>query len=245
MLFRPWQVPTENVRQTAVRVQFRLDWHQFELDSIDAAEVPFEYCRPVREFPSWRLKRHYSGALWMVRTRRHVPFESLTERACLLELDRWDQVVAVSSQPMWIRWLGSESATHAPDYFVRMHDGQSLLIDVRPLARIDDAARTQFDRTAILCERLGWQYSVYHGRSKTSEANLRFLARYREERWAIDGIEHLHFPPISSIADVAAALNDDGLGLGRCYWLMWHGLLTFDMDLPLTLATTLTHGGQP
>jgi len=51
----------------------------------------------------------------------------------LIELDRTPGVVAVASQPMWIRWTLTEGGReHCPDYFVRLDDGQAVLMDVKP-----------------------------------------------------------------------------------------------------------------
>ena len=142
--------PAPEVGVTRARVEYRLDGVQLELDAIDCDDVPFERGDPVRSFPSWRLKRHYDGYHWMGVLGASIGFESLTERSCLIELDRTPGVVAVASQPMWIRWVTPDGLReHYPDYFVRLEDGQAVLMDVKPAAQIKDDVRKQFDMTAV------------------------------------------------------------------------------------------------
>lgn len=64
--------------------------------------------------------------------RAHVGFGSLAERSFVIELDRLDGVGFVTSQPMWIRWLGVDPGNHAPG-FVRIADGSRMFVDERRL----------------------------------------------------------------------------------------------------------------
>lgn len=174
-LFSPWDAAATDVEE-ACRVEFELDGVRFERDASDVAAVPFERCTPVRSFPSWPQKRHYSGHQWMQRLGIHVPFESLAERSCLIELDRSVR----RREPADVALVG---ARHVPDFFVRLSGGPGLVVDVRPHERIDVRAREQFDRTARMCTALGLRYSVYSPVSPVREANLRFLMRYRDPVW--------------------------------------------------------------
>jgi hypothetical protein len=237
-LFSPWDAAATDVEE-ACRVEFELDGVRLERDASDVFAVPFERCTPVRSFPSWPHKRHYSGHQWMQRLGLHVPFESLAERTCLIELDRAPTLSGVASQPMWLSWprLG---ARHAPDFFVRLADGTGLVIDVRPHERIDGRAREQFDRTARMCTALGLRYSVYSPASPVHDANLRFLMRYRDPVWH-DPRAVLALPPGEHLLDeVARALNHLENPLATCYALIWHGDLLADLDTPLSLRTHVT-----
>jgi len=240
-----WSVP-EGAPSPALgcRVEFEIDGVRRELDAADVVEVRFENCGAVRKFPAWRGMRHYPGALWMVRLGRHVAFESLTERACLLELDRSAEVVAVSSQPMWIRWSDGPPHEHVPDYFARLADGTGVVIDVRPAHRIDEAARCQFDATAVLCARQGWRYVVYAPEGTTRDANFRFLSRYRHQSWATDMAESKLEGFSGSLREAASLMDDDGLGLSRCYALIWAGVLRADLDRPLSLRSRVDGGAD-
>lgn len=234
LLDSPWHIPHDTRDAGLCRVEYGLHGVRRETDAADADDVPFEICDPVRSFPAWPGKRHYSGLLWMERSRRQVPFESLAERLCLIELDRTPGVALVSSQPMWIKWGGDAGGEHAPDYFVRFDDGSAAVVDVRPLARIDEAAREQFDRTAALCREIGWGYAVYAPESEIRDANLRFLMRYRDKRWTQSDTVAVSD---GTIAEVARQLNIDGNGLGFCYAMIWSGGLIVDLDQPLSLRT--------
>lgn len=235
----PWQVPDGHVTAEQCRVEYELRGVRWEVDAADAADVPFELCAPARSFPAWPRKRHYSGLLWMELSGRHVAFESLAERSCLIELDRTPGVVAVSSQPMWIKWARQPVGEHAPDYFVRLADGSGLVIDVRPLERVDDEARVQFGRTAVVCRDQGWGYRVYAPESKVRDANLRFLMRYRDRRWHQEDGAATFVGMSGTIGELATRVDADGDGLARCFALIWSGRLHVDLEQPLSLRSVV------
>jgi len=234
--------PAPEVGVTRARVEYRLDGVQLELDAIDCDLVPFERGDPVRSFPSWRLKRHYDGYHWMGVLGASIGFESLTERGCLIELDRTPGVIAVASQPMWIRWVTPDGLReHYPDYFVRLEDGQAVLMDVKPAAQIKDDVRKQFDMTAVLAAERGWRYVVYDAESKIREANLRFLAPFR------DSASTAELPKLPDdgfpLSDVAALLGVGSEGYARCYAHLWSGLLEANLEQPLSIRTIVWERG--
>lgn len=231
-----WQPSADRALTTARRVEYQLDGIRKDADPTDVSDVAFEDCGPVREFPSWPHKRFYSGRFWMARTSSHIEFESLAERQCLMELDRIQTVHAVASQPMWIEWDGTSAGRHAPDYFVRSGDGTATLVDVRPLTRIDARAQQQFDCTAAFCLDMGWQYLVYAPESKTRDANLRFLLRYRDKAWKTERPRASHSGTIAEIAEELGSARD---GLARCYAAIWEGQLHADLEQPLSLRTSV------
>ncbi|MBF0816255.1 TnsA-like heteromeric transposase endonuclease subunit [Microbacterium paludicola] len=241
-----WTGPEPSAAVDACRVEFELDGKRLELDAVDVSELPFERATAVREFPAWRGKRHYSGSLWMEGVRGHVAFESLAERLCLIELDRDPRVTGVASQPMWIRWGDGSPREHAPDYFVRLSDGTGALIDVRPRERIDDAARVQFDRTAIFCRIQGWRYAVYAPDSPIRDANLRFLLRYREPRWRSAEITARAAGFRGALGALADVIDDGDRAeaFGRAYALMWSGQIIADLEQPLSPRSAVTWRGE-
>lgn len=239
LLNHPWLVPSRALVTGSCQIEYRLDAARLEADVVDVVDVPFENCDPVREFPAWQGKRHRSGLLWMERNGRHVPFESLAERTCLIELDRTPGVSLVSSQPMWIRWGGEKPEAHAPDYFVRFEDGAGMVVDVRPLARIDEKAAHQFDRTAALCRDCGWGYAVYAPDSEVRDANMRFLMRFRDRSWRSNEAESAVRGAVGTIESIARILDSHGDGLARCFSLIWTGHLIVDLDVPLSLRSSV------
>ena len=236
-LTQQWPVPpTTKANRTRARVEYRLDGVQLELDAVDCDSVPFERGDPVRNFPSWRLKRHYDGYHWMGALGASVGFESLTVRGCLIELDRTPGVVAIASQPMWIRWTTPDGPReHCPDYFVRLDDGHAVLMDVKPATQIKDDVRRQFDMTAVFAAERGWRYVVYDAESVVREANLRFLGPFRD--WASS--EELPMLPEDGLplAEVAALLGVGSEGFAHCYAHLWSGALEADLDQALNIRT--------
>jgi hypothetical protein len=117
-LTQQWHAPASPAAgATRSRVEYRLSGTRLEVDALDCDDIPFERCDPVRNFPNWRLKRHYDGYHWLGSLGTTVGFESLMERACLIELDRTPGVVAVASQPMWIRWVSpAGQRVNRPDF---------------------------------------------------------------------------------------------------------------------------------
>lgn len=218
-------------------VRYQLGGARLEVGVRDIAEIPFETCDPVRDFPTWPRKRHYSGQFFMQRLQKHVAFESLSERSFLVELDRSPEVTAVSSQPMWLHWSDAGGREHAPDFFIRLASGEGVLADVRPESRIDDRARKQFDVTALFSREVGWHYVVHSEQSRVREANLRFLLRYRHPMWADDDAARRLRGFRGTLSEAAALLGSGSAALGKSYALIWHGLMQADLDLPLGLHT--------
>jgi hypothetical protein len=119
----------------------------------------FEHVLPVRSFGSFQGQRSFQGSWWFATTGEHVGFESWVERDAVMLLDFDPDVVAVSSQPFWLRWAGQPGARrHVPDYFARLADGSAVVIDVRPdeLVGADDAE--VFAATQRACAGVGWGY---------------------------------------------------------------------------------------
>lgn len=235
-----WPAPAEAPAIVPRRIEYQLDGVRVEVDAADVGSVPFEDCEPVRDFPTWPGKQHYSGLLYMQGVRAHVGFESLAERSFLIELDRREDIGSVTSQPMWIRWLGADPGSHAPDFFVRFADGSRMLVDVRPLQRIDAEARAVFDRTAVLCADFGWRYVVYSEDSPIRDANVRFLMRFREPRWSVDDMAQVLSGFAGTISEAAERLGGSQDGLGTCYALIWSHRLDVDLEQPLSLRTLVT-----
>lgn len=235
-----WPASADVPAAVGPRIRYQLDGARVEVDVVDAGGVPFEDCHPVRDFPTWRGKRHYSGLLFMQRLGAHVGFESLAERSFLMEVDRLAGVGGVSSQPMWIRWSVPNPTDHAPDFFVRLLDGSGMLVDVRPLGKIDASARAVFDRTAAVCAALSLRYVVFSAESKTRDANLRFLMRFRDPGWFVEPETEALVGFSGSLRDAVGALGGGGDALGLCFALVWSGRLDADLEVPLSLKTTVS-----
>ena len=144
---------------------------------------------PVRSFSAWPGKRNYEGAWWSSTTRTLLPFESLLEEQALLLYDFEHSVSWIAVQPFALLWPRSQSRGprhHVPDLLLGLVDGGYRVVDVRPAALIDERAADQFERTGEVLVRSGWSYQVFHGLSEPRLSNLRFLAGFRQDRYAVD-----------------------------------------------------------
>lgn len=167
---------------TQVQIEFVLDGRPDRRDVADVRGVAFELSDRVRVPSSWKHKRNYEGYYWAATIGRHVWFESLYERAALMQFDRDRQVTGIAAQPMFVHW-GDRDRRHAPDFFVRYCDGRGVVVDVRPADRIGERDAETFRWTGEMCEALGWGYLLVSDISETEHRCLRFLSGYRYRRW--------------------------------------------------------------
>lgn len=210
----------------------------------------FESVEPVREFPSYRGQRSFSGHWWCATTGGHVGFESWLERDHLMLLDRDPAVVAMASQPFWLSW--SENGCrrrHVPDYFARLADGSGLVVDVRPDERIDRRNAAVFAATARACEAVGWSYRRVGGLDPVLVANLRWLAGYRHRRCrdtAVADVLVRAFAEPRALAEGAATAGDRLRVLPTLFHLLWAGVLDSDLAAaPLGGSTVVAATSGP
>ena len=235
-------VQRAGIRAATPQVAFLLDGEQRQVGFREALAVSFEQCSPVRQFPSWRGKRNYSGSYWSSTNKGHVGFESLYERTALMMMDREPSVTRISSQPMWIFWPdGSTPRSHAPDFFLRHSNGDGEIIDVRPHARIDDAAARSFEATQQLCDQVGFAYRVISDLDTILDQNLRFLSRYRDQEWELPPpqVEILSScrileMSIRALTAMLSAKNQESRAPGWVYSLLWSARIQVDLRRPLS-----------
>ncbi|MFL4478627.1 TnsA-like heteromeric transposase endonuclease subunit [Paeniglutamicibacter sp. ORCA_105] len=112
---------------------------------------------PVRRVATYKGQRNFSGLWWCPSTNRYVGFESWLERDHLIRLDFDPTVTGIASQPFRIKFPKPlPQIWHVPDYFVRRVDGTSVVVDVRPDAKVKTVDQLAFDATAELCATAGW-----------------------------------------------------------------------------------------
>ncbi|MFJ5736829.1 TnsA-like heteromeric transposase endonuclease subunit [Streptomyces microflavus] len=157
-------------------VGWRDDQGEHRLPLADAVSVQFEAGRPVRSFPSYRRQRHFPGSYWSSTTGGHVGFESWLERDHAMLVDFTPQVTGLLSQPLWLFWedVRGKRVSHAPDYFARFEDGRGLVVDCRPLDRIDGAGGSKVHGHAdgLRERRVGLPDGRRSGRSPDGERRL-------------------------------------------------------------------------
>jgi hypothetical protein len=123
----------------------------------------------------------------------------------LLDFD--PEVVAIASQPFWLRWRDEDDRArrHAPDYFARLRDGSAVVVDVRPDDRIPERDAATFAVTAAACGTAGWEYRRSGDLDPVLVANVRWLSRYRHRRCLV--------PPIAAVLR-AGLVRGGGAGRG-------------------------------
>lgn len=203
----------------------------------DAWAVPFERCRPVRRFPSYKGQRHYSGRWWSATMGCHVGFESWLERDHLMLLDFDPAVVAVASQPFWLFWTSEhgKARSHAPDYFVRRRDGSALVVDCRPAERIRPKDATTFDAIRTACELLGWDYQLVGAVEALRTANVRWLAGYRHPRHQVEPVAAVLLETFATPAPLMAGAETAGDPIAVLP-VLFHLLWRHDLDADLSLV---------
>jgi hypothetical protein len=136
----------------------RGSWRREPLSS--CCGTRFEEALPARPFRFGKGLQSFAGWWYFATTGSHVGFESWLERDHLMLMDFDPDVVAVSSQPFWLRWADGRgrSRRHAPDFFARRADGSAVVVDVRPEERVPAKDAEVFAVTAQACEAAGWEY---------------------------------------------------------------------------------------
>ncbi|MHB1731904.1 MAG: TnsA-like heteromeric transposase endonuclease subunit [Ferrimicrobium acidiphilum] len=229
----------------AVSLEYRdgygLDWTLVGTSSL--VDIHFESALPIRTFSSYRAKHNYEGIYPFSNLDLQVPFESLLEGKFLLETDWGNESVAISAQPFLVHWENPTKRRHVPDYFVRLRNGDGLIVDVRPSGRIDDTTRTAFAFTRSLCEAVGWAYRVYDTPSEVFIANLRLFKQYaafvcRDEQ--LVGILRAAQTPVS-VAELVHCydrlVTSDVQMRGMIFHLLWERRLVTDVAQPISSAT--------
>ena len=188
----------------------------------------------------------------------HVAFESLLERDWLMWADyRAAELVAFSSQPLALLWpRGTQgSKSHVPDFFARRVERDGLLVDVcAPVALEKPARQRQMNLTRAACDEVGWGYEVFtgleaEGFSLTRATNLRWLAGFRHDRYALPASDE------QAVVDVFRGGVPLDVGIIRAAkatgWnktvahagilnLLWRQRLCADLDAPLSMRTEVT-----
>lgn len=155
-------------------------------------------------------------------------------------LDFDPQVVGFASQPFRLSWgeRGSDRRReHIPDYFARRADGSGLVIDCRPVSRVDERSAVSFALSRQVCDAVGWAYRLVGELHPVRAGNLRWLAGYRHPRF---GVNEAMAAAVTAAFDVpgpllvqAGEVGDPIAVLPVVFHLLWRGILTADLGLPL------------
>lgn len=168
----------------------------------------------------------------------HVGYESWLERDHAMALDFALDVVGFAAQPFWLFLLvEGKLRSHAPDFFVRHADGTATVIDCRPDERIKPRDAVVFAATAQACARVGWSYRRLGALSGAEVENLRWLAGYRQERFAVaatvDRLLAAFAVPRELVAG-ASWCGPTASVLPVLFHLLWHHRLVADLTTALS-----------
>jgi hypothetical protein len=209
----------------------------------------FEEALPVRSFRFGKGLRSFAGWWYFASTGTHVGFESWLERDHLMLMDFDPDVLAVSSQPFWLRWRGGDgrSRRHVPDFFARKAGGTGVVVDVRPDDRIPARDAETFAVTAQACEAAGWEYRRAGDLDPVLVANVRWLSRYRHRRCLVPevaGVLLEAFAGGRGLFEGAELAGDRLRVLPVLFHLMWQRQLAADLTVPLCTSTAVHCGGS-
>jgi len=241
---RDAKVPEPSVRDIdVVRVRY-VDsegvQHLVRLE--EAADLPLENGRMVRDIPSHRDQGHMPGQYWVAKWGDFADYESVLESKWLTLLDFDPEVTAFVTQPLEFDAIDARGAwQHTPDVFVRHRDGSVLLLDVKnPELRDDPRVLLQEERTRRICERLGWDYTMVSEPSGQRWVNVDLLSSARRPLHLgadlVPRLLELAREPVE-IGELVRFMEYPDLARGVLYHLMWHQRIVTDLDLPLRDTT--------
>lgn len=185
----------------------------------DLSPVEFSPCRRSHEY---QFRRNYAGIYPFGGDHRMIPFESLTELVCLMELDHEGEVEGIAAQPFGIVFSGG--TLHYPDFAVRRRDGSTVIVDVKPE---EFATKDAFVHAAVLteaaCSTQQWGYRVMHGFRGWQAANLEWMCAFRYKEYVPDRAlarDVIAFLAVPRTMEEAAHALDQRTELGVGYALL-------------------------
>ncbi|MEU1834166.1 TnsA-like heteromeric transposase endonuclease subunit [Streptomyces rimosus] len=206
--------------------------------------VRFERAAPVRPFRWPQGGRSFAGWYFCATTGEHIGYESWLERDRLILLDADPQVTGIASQPFWLHWHDGRRRRHAPDYFVRLANGQGRVVDVRAADRVDEAAAEAFAATERACRAVGWEFVRAGVADPVPMANMRWLSRYRRRRCLRQDVAGRLLEVFSEpqpLRSGAAVAGDPLVVLPVLFHLLWSGALVTDMISRLLGSDSVVH----
>jgi hypothetical protein len=207
--------------------------------------------RPVREFRSYKGRRHYSGWYWSATTRTLLAYESRLELARIMLADFDPDVSGIATQPFQL--AGREHGVlkrHVPDVLLQRRDGSVIVVDVKPEDRLSDPkVSTLFAWTREVVSSRGWAFEVWSGADAHVLANVCFLAGYRRPQ-IIDGTlscavlgAAAEQPTIGAIERALTPMAPASVVRPAVLHLLWSGALTADLSGPLDTDTPIQARG--
>lgn len=146
-------------------------------------ELPLVDGDPIRTGGQWQNRPNRHGLYYWAPTQTHVWHESALESACLMALEFQGGVDRIAAQPFRLLFgAGASAVRHDPDFFAVHSNGDQVVYDVKPVARMTADAQAQFAETARICAAVGWRHEVLHEPDPVLARNLDFLRAARHRR---------------------------------------------------------------
>ena len=190
-------------------------------------------------------QKNYHGYFYFSQVQHHLWHESLLEATMMLWLDLHESIVAITAQPMQIRF--ADDSTHFPDLFALHGNGRQILYDVKPSEFMTDKVVAQFAQTRALCEQIGWGYRVLHELPGQVRINVNWLSAFRNPRYdpgraaAELLIKAAAAGPLTILAALRALqMPFSAHARASIYYLVATQVLTIDLTRPLSDASTVT-----
>ena len=207
---------------------------------------------PVREFRSYRGRRHYSGWYWSSTTGGHVVYESRLELARILLADQDPGVVSIAAQPFLMEGPDEGRVRrHVPDLLLRHSGGQLTVVDVKAGWLMEDPkVVAQFAWTSAVCAGHGLGFEAWSGCDPVRLENVRFLAGYRRAELIDLQVAGLVLgragtgTAIGAIERVLDTPDRRGLIRPALLHLLWRGALSADLSRPLGADTVVSGAAQ-
>lgn len=197
----------------------RRRWWFLDGPVLDLDPVSFSPCRCSSPY---QHRRHYLGTYPFGPNRVTVTFESLTELRCLMELDHGGDVVDIAAQPFGL--VFSDRTLHYPDFAVRLRNGGTVIVDVKPA---ELSTRDAFVHAAVwtekACSTQQWVYRIMHGCSGWRADNLEWMCAFRYEEYVPESAlarDVLAFLSLPHTMEEAALRLDPRTSLGVGYALL-------------------------
>jgi hypothetical protein len=146
--------------------------------------------RLVREFRSYKGRRHYSGWYWSATVKTLLAYESRLELARVMLADFDPDVTAIATQPFQLAGADrGELRRHVPDLLLQTRDGAVTVVDVKPEHRLTDPkVSAVFASTREVVAGRGWAFETWSGADADLLANVGFLAGYRRPQVIDSGL---------------------------------------------------------
>jgi hypothetical protein len=207
--------------------------------------VEWSATNPIRVPAFYRGQSSKPGYYWMASLGWHITYESKAERAYLMELDWAGTATCVLPQPFRLHFpRQARPYQHIPDFLTCHSDGSTEVVDVKGARQQGKPLnKLTFSLTRQVCEQLGFEFTVYAGPTRITEANLAFLTGYRSPGAAsLDEYLPMLADVVAgqelTIEKMTARLAEAGVPLGvapAVVWrAMWQRLLTTDLLHPLS-----------